>query len=138
MNKDDNRRLVDTEKSEPKIGVKQLCLSNVVPDDKLKAVQQETLRKLKEYLSRTYGPMGSYTKIISGNNAETILADYSKDGLKVLKNILFDQPIELSLQSELREVCNYVDREVGDGTTSAVILSSLIFDFWANVCIVSF
>lgn len=128
MNKDNKSRLVDIEESEPKIGVKQLCLSNVVPDDKLKAVQQETLRKLKEYLSRTYGPMGSYTKIISGNNAETILADYSKDGLKVLKNILFDQPIELSLQSELREVCNYVDREVGDGTTSAVILSSLIYD----------
>lgn len=108
--------------------IQEECMTNVVSDAKLKVVQQNTLRQLKNYLSKTYGPMGSYTKIISGNNAETISADYSKDGLKVLKNIYFDQPIEFALQSELREVCDYVDHEVGDGTTSAVILSSLIYD----------
>lgn len=110
------------------VGIKEICMTNVVPEDKLRIVQQNTLRQLKDFLSRTYGPMGSYTKIISGNNGETITADYSKDGLRVLKNIVFDQPIEYSIQSELREVCNYVDHEVGDGTTSAVILSSLIYD----------
>jgi hypothetical protein len=113
--------------------IKEMCMTNVVSDETLKKVQQETLRKLKNFLSKTYGPMDSYTKIISGTNKDTIAADYSKDGLKVLKNILFDQPIEMTIQSELREVCGYVDHKVGDGTTSAVILSSLIYDQLLNI-----
>lgn len=124
----DTNPIKEESKEKPSIGLKEDCMTNVVSEDKLRKVQQNTLRQLKEFLSKTYGPMGSYTKIISGNNKETIAADYSKDGLRVLKNIVFDQPIEYSIQSELREVCNYVDHEVGDGTTSAVILSSLIYD----------
>src|SRR5574344_1896573 len=111
----------------PEIGMKSVCMSNVVSEERLKEVQLSTLNILREYLSKTYGPMGSYTAIISGAGKDTIQAEYSKDGLKVLKNILFDSPIELSLQSELREICSYVERKVGDGTTSAVILSSLIY-----------
>lgn len=105
-----------------------ICHSNVVSEKNLKKVQQSTLRTLKEYLSKTYGPMGSYTSIISGSDQTCIMADYSKDGLKVLKHIIFDRPIELSLQTELRDICQHVEKKVGDGTTSAVILSSLIYD----------
>lgn len=104
------------------------CHNNVVSAEKLKNVQKETMNLLKNYLSKTYGPMGSYTAIISGTGKDTIKADYSKDGLKVLKNIIFDSPIELSIQSELREICQYVEGKVGDGTTSAVILSALIYN----------
>lgn len=116
----------DSEKIE--LGCHKECMNNVVSEEKLKEVQQSILSYLKECLSKTYGPMGSYTAIISGNNAETIQADYSKDGLKVLKHIIFDSPIEMSLQSELRDICQYVEKQVGDGTTSAVILSSLVYD----------
>jgi chaperonin GroEL (HSP60 family) len=108
--------------------VKEICVSNVVSEKRLKEVQQYTLNHMKDYLAKTYGPMGSYTAIISGTGKDTIQAEYSKDGLKVLKNILFDSPIELSIQSELREICNYVEKKVGDGTTSAVIISSLIYN----------
>lgn len=118
---------VEENEKTPEIGIKSVCMSNVVSEEKLKEVQQSTLNILKEYLSKTYGPMGSYTAIISGTGKDTIQAEYSKDGLKVLRNILFDSPIELSLQSELRDICDYVERKVGDGTTSAVILSSLIY-----------
>lgn len=110
------------------IGCRAVCHNNVVSEAKLKEVQQSTLRTLKEYLSKTYGPMGSYTAIISGQDQSCIMADYSKDGLKVLKHIIFNQPIELALQTELRDICQHVEKKVGDGTTSAVILSSLIYD----------
>ena len=126
-------RIKTVECDEPTMGCHQECMNNVVPEETLKKIQQKTLRSLKEYLSKTYGPMGSYTAIISGNNAETIQADYSKDGLKVLKHVMFDAPIELSLQSELRDICQYVEKQVGDGTTSAVVLSSLIYDEMLNI-----
>ena len=109
---------VEENEKTPEIGIRSVCMSNVVSEEKLKEVQQSTLNILKEYLSKTYGPMGSYTAIISGTGKDTIQAEYSKDGLKVLRNILFDSPIELSLQSELRDICDYVERKVGDGTTS--------------------
>lgn len=117
----------DEKKENCSAKIRSVCMSNVVPEEKLKEVQKNTLDVLKDYLSKTYGPMGSYTAIISGTGKDTIQAEYSKDGLKVLKNILFDSPIELSLQSELRDVCQYVEKKVGDGTTSAVIISSLIY-----------
>src|SRR5574344_1953205 len=109
---------------------KKLCMTNVVDNKTVKEVQGNTLRILKEYLSKTFGPMGSYTEIISGAGSKDspVLADYSKDGLKVLKHIIFDSPIEYAIQSEIRDECEYVEKKVGDGTTSTVILSSLIFD----------
>ena len=120
---DDNNKAKDTS-----TGCVQVCLSNVVNVETLRRVQESTLNLLKDYLSKTYGPMGSYSIILKGNNKETILADYSKDGLKVLKSITFSNPIEMAIQTELVDVSHYVESKIGDGTTSAVILSSYIFN----------
>ena len=109
------------------LGCSKLCMNNVVTEDKLKKIQDDTLILLKDFLSKTYGPMGSYTAIVKGDTIKTISSDYSKDGLKVLKNIIFDSPLEMSIQSELCDICQFVVKQVGDGTTSAVILSSLIY-----------
>lgn len=102
--------------------------NNVVDEPTLRKVQQKTLAEAKDFLSRTFGPMGSNTKIITGNNKESIQSFYSKDGLKVLKSLSNSGPIESSIIEELIEITRHVEHEVGDGTTSTVILSSLIFD----------
>ena len=121
----DNKVNINIEDKMPKILHE--SLDNVVTSDKIKEVQKLTLEKLKNYLANTYGPMGSYTAIISGSGPSDILTTYSKDGLKVLKHILFDSPIELALQSELVDICAYAEKMVGDGTTSAVILSYFMY-----------
>ena len=64
---------------------------------------------------------------------ETINSSYSKDGLKVLMNISDAGPIEMSIIEELIEITRHVEHEVGDGTTSTVILSSLIFDWMVQI-----
>ncbi len=115
------------EEKKVELGCSKQCMNNVVTEEKLKEVQENTLAALREFLSKTYGPMGSYTAIIKGDSIRTITSDYSKDGLKVLKNIIFDLPLEMSMQAELCDICQYVVKQVGDGTTSAVILSSLIY-----------
>ena len=114
-------------KEEVELGCKQECATNVVSEEKLKKVQEKTLNLLKDFLAKTYGPMGSYTSIIKGDTIRTVTTDFSKDGLKVLKNIIFDSPLEMSMQAELCDICQYVVKQVGDGTTSAVILSALIY-----------
>ena len=102
--------------------------TNVVSGDKLRQIQSSTLKEVAEYLSMTFGPMGSNTKIITGANMGDINTAYSKDGLNVLKHIMNSKPIEMSIIEELVEITRQVEKEVGDGTTSTVILSSLIFD----------
>ena len=123
--KNDNKVIIEDEK--PELGLTKLSMNNVVTEDKLKKIQDKTLGSLREFLSKTYGPMGSYTAIVKGDTIRTVTSDYSKDGLKVLKNIIFDHPLEMSLQAELCDICQFVVKQVGDGTTSAVILSSLIY-----------
>lgn len=102
--------------------------TNVVSGEKLRNIQSITLSQTKDFLSKTFGPMGSNTKIIKGQNQAEITSSYSKDGLKVLSSIINSGPIEASIVDELISVTRAVEKEVGDGTTSTVILSSLIFD----------
>lgn len=102
--------------------------NNVVSGDKLRKIQADTLSKTANYLSKTYGPMGSNTKIIQGTTQKDVSASYSKDGLKVLSKILNSAPIEASIVEELIEITKAVEKEVGDGTTSTVILSSYMFN----------
>ena len=122
-----NKARAVKESADIEMGCFKQCMNNVVVEEKLKQIQNDTLGMLKNFLSKTYGPMGSYTEIVKGDTIKTISSDYSKDGLKVLKNIIFDSPLEMAMQSELCDICQFVVKQVGDGTTSAVILSSLIY-----------
>lgn len=106
---------------------------NVVPREKLQSIYIKTLNTIAGYLANTFGPMGSNTKLIRGNNAETIVSEYTKDGHNVLKHILFSNPIEMSIQAEMVDITHHVEHEVGDGTTSAVILASKIYKYIADL-----
>ena len=106
----------------------QLIADNVISKEKLRKVQREILNKLRNYITATYGPLGSNTVIVTGNNKQTIQAAYSKDGLKVVKNITFNMPLEMAIHSEIVDIARFVEHQVGDGTTSSIILSSYIFN----------
>ena len=121
-------KYVDEENESSNINqVQYIPHTNVVTKDKLRRVQNIVLEHLSNFVSATYGPMGSNTMIVKGETSQSISAAYSKDGLKVLKNIAFDKALELSIQSEMVDIARYVEHEVGDGTTSSVILTASIF-----------
>ena len=119
----------DKEVEDTSLGIKASTnRNNVVTEETLRKIQSKTLNDTKEYLSKTFGPMGSNTKIIKGQNQDTVTSIYSKDGLHVLKNISNSGPIEASIIEELESITRGVEKEVGDGTTSSVVLSAIIFD----------
>lgn len=99
--------------------------TNIVKGKELRKVQQDTLHVLKESLANTFGPNGSTTMI---KKSPTEFALTTKDGHTVLSNIKFQGMIEQTVVQELTELTTYIVKTVGDGTTSAVILSSIIFD----------
>ena len=115
------------------LGVKILNKNNVVSGDVLRSIQDKVLKETSEYIAKSFGPMGSNTKIIKGTNQKDIDSSYSKDGLKILKNIINSSPIEASIVEELVSITRHVEKEVGDGTTSTVILSSFIFHYLMNM-----
>ena len=123
---------VTTRRVEPVVtGVHVLAKSNIVKKDVLRRVQKATLAEIKEVLANTYGPVGSNTSFLRGENKDSLVTNYTKDGHSVLKAITYTDPIELSIQSQLSDITHHVEHEVGDGTTSAVMLSEAIF---SNLC----
>ena len=101
--------------------------NNIVRKNALRKVQYTTMDEIAESIRMTFGPFGSNSLILKGSDAQSLTTAYSKDGHKCLKNILYNNPIELSIQTQLVDVVSHVDNEVGDGTSSATILSSEIF-----------
>ncbi len=97
--------------------------TNIVSKDKLREVQLDTLQVLADTVAQTAGPYGSNTQIIK----QQAVNEYTKDGHNVLSAVQFYKPIEIGIQQEMKEVTRYIVKTVGDGTTSAVLLSYNIF-----------
>lgn len=108
--------------------------SNIVPEHKVREVQQETLGIIADALCKSFGPKGSSTAFVKNidQNGVNIAVDHTKDGHTIVKNIQFLHPIERSVQDLLTELTRYVVKEVGDGTTSAIILCKTVFDCLCN------
>ena len=104
-------------------------VSNVVPEKLVRKAQLDAMKLFADTISCTYGPMGGFTAYSKYNtaNQKSVVSFYSKDGFTILKNIELDRPIEGLLKEEIRDICTQVIKTVGDGTSSAVILSYYIF-----------
>lgn len=99
--------------------------TNIVKGEEFRKIQQDTLHVIKDSLLNTFGPNGSTTMI---KKAPGEFALTTKDGHTVLSNIKFTGVIESTVVQELNELTTHIVKTVGDGTTSAIILSSIIFD----------
>lgn len=110
-------------------------VTNIVSEYQLRQAQLRGLKIFADAVTPTYGPMGGYTAYSmstttnkGGQQApQTIYSNYTKDGFTVLKHIQVDKPIESMVKDEIRDICTQVIKSIGDGTTSATILSYLLF-----------
>ena len=104
--------------------------TNIVPENIVRDVQRRTLDYIAKALTNSFGPKGSTTAIIKNTDKEgaNIEIEHTKDGFTIVKNIRFLYPIERSVQDLLTELTRYVVKEVGDGTTGAILLCKTLFD----------
>ena len=103
-------------------------VNNIISGDKLKEIQARVLQDLKDAIIHSMGPKGSNSLILRGTSDADIVAEYSKDGNKIIKSIKYQYPIEMAIKSEIENATRRIEKEVGDGTSSVVVMSSLIFD----------
>lgn len=97
--------------------------SNIVKKRTLRGVQRQVLETLAESLANSFGPSGSTTCY----RKEKDIARYTKDGKTIIENINFNGPIEDSMKDDITAITRRIVTTVGDGTTSAVLLSNFIF-----------
>ena len=105
-------------------------VTNVVNEKQLRQAQLRALKLFADAVKCTYGPMGGYTaysKQDPNQKMKGIVSYYTKDGFTVLKNVDTDKPIEALLKDDIRTICTQVIKTIGDGTTSATMLSYYIF-----------
>ena len=98
-------------------------LSSVVPADILHKVQGAILDDLANTLVNSFGPHGSNT-CIKKLNAFNM---YTKDGHTILSNVYYNGIIEQAIKDDIESITRNIVNTVGDGTTSAVLMSRSIF-----------
>ena len=99
-------------------------MNNVVPKKVLRKIQGDTLSELSSILEHSFGPNGSNACI----KKMDALSRYSKDGHTIIGSIQYNGIIEQSIKDDIESITRHIVKTVGDGTTSAVILSSLLFN----------
>jgi chaperonin GroEL len=102
--------------------------TNIIPKAKVREAQLNALQVLSETLSCSFGPFGSVTAIRPKDG----LTKYTKDGHTILQHIRFNKPIEYTMRDDLEDITRRIVTTVGDGTTSAVMLSYLVFSALVN------
>ena len=108
-------------------------LTNIVPKHVLRQTQLETFELVAKSLESAFGPFASTTAIRRAEDQEgkankaAGVTEYTKDGHTILKSILVRRPIELTTIENLIDVTSETVKKVGDGTTSAIELSYIIF-----------
>ena len=98
--------------------------SNIVTKDVLRKVQSDTLNTIANALACSFGPDGQNTAYRNKKD----ITRYTKDGHTILKNLKFVGAIEFTMRDDLEAITRRIVTTVGDGTTSAIILSALLFD----------
>jgi hypothetical protein len=104
-------------------------MSNVVGKKEFRRVCKWTLNLLADVVYSTFGPEASNTMMLS----TTTYNEFSKDGHTVLGDVQIGGVIEQSIKQEINLLTLEIANTVGDGTTSAVILSSIIFNAFCEL-----
>ena len=102
--------------------------NNIIDKDRLRKIQASVLHDLKDAILNSMGPAGSNSLILRGTSDADIVSEYSKDGNKIIKSIKYQYPIEMAIKAEIENATRHIEKTVGDGTSSVVVMSSLIFD----------
>lgn len=96
---------------------------NVIPESDFKRLVSDTFKTITFVLKQTYGPYGA-SGIISDQSDTTT----TKDGYNVFQSIGFQHAYKRKVYLAINKIITRVNRTVGDGTTSCILLAEKIFN----------
>lgn len=96
---------------------------NVIPEQDFKRLVRDTFVEIANVLRTTYGPYGTASSYgaIGGETTTT------KDGYNTFMQLAFSNRFKQLVLTTVRNIIERVNRNVGDGTTSCILLAYEIF-----------
>ena len=96
---------------------------NVIPAADYRRLITDTFKTICDTLRQTYGPYGSSVIITEQN--QTIA---TKDGYNTFESLHFSHNYKQQIYVTIQEIINRVNENVGDGTTSCILLAEKMFN----------
>lgn len=96
---------------------------NVIPEEAFKRLVRDTFKTITDTLRATYGPYGS--SVLISDQSETVT---TKDGFNVFQSMGFSHSYKRMVYLAIKKIIERVNRNVGDGTTSCILLAEKIFN----------
>lgn len=91
--------------------------------DETQELVADVVAKVKAAVVATMGPNGKLAFIANGTAVKV-----TKDGVTVAKSIRFDDPRQELINRVITEAAIKTDHECGDGTTTTILLTSVLYD----------
>ena len=110
---------------------KYLVHTNSIKKEQARIIQRKVLEEVSDLVMNSAGPKGSTTMILKGDSYPL----YTKDGKKILENIKLFGEVEQGILDQLLQITEKIVSKVGDGTTSAIRLSYLIFLYLVEMAV---
>ena len=103
---------------------------NVIPEQDFSELVLETFDTMCQTLRCTYGPYGSPVMISEQTDNST-----TKDGFKTVEGLQFSNPYQRLVYLAIKKICERVNTNVGDGTTTCILLANELYKRLLNICI---
>lgn len=97
---------------------------NVIPEDDFKRLVSDTFKVIADNLRRTYGPYGSNVSMTE-DNGDMIT---TKDGYNTFCALGFSHQYKRMVYLAIKKIIERVNQNVGDGTTSCILMAEKIFN----------
>ena len=96
---------------------------NIIPENDFKNLVVDTFHTLTDALRVTYGPYGRQVMISDHRETTT-----TKDGYNTFAVLGFADEYKDKVYLAIKKICDRVNRRVGDGTTSCILLAEKMFN----------
>lgn len=96
---------------------------NVITEEAFKHLVTDTFKVITDQLRQTYGPYGNAI-MISDQNETTA----TKDGYNIYNALAFSHQYKKMVYLAIQKIIERVNNNVGDGTTSCILLAEKIFN----------
>lgn len=95
---------------------------NMIPENDFKRLVIDTFNCITQAVGPTAGPYGSHVMTTSMNQNTT-----TKDGYNAFCALSFNNPYKRIVYLAIKNICERVNKTVGDGTTSTILIAEEIF-----------
>ena len=99
--------------------------SNIILKEDFEKLTQQVFNIIASNLSKSLGPLGSSAMILDGTMTES-----TKDGYAILMSYDFRNRYKKMIYNLIKTPCTKMNNIVGDGTTTAIVLTNAIFNRW--------